>query len=231
MLDPIRLTTDLFKEKNLSDTDLHGFTEEFLIRLAKPENNPAGIYNTLLSETTTLYQTFYQTYVAHKTELAISKSITLGLNQAFRAVIDKLRSLQGLIKFLFSENSAIYHEFFPRGMTQYHHVPLANADLLLSRFRTMATMHLQATHPTEVAELNTLITKFLDEWLRHENIQAQIDATANARNQQRKALTLQLTRCFLIIASNNLENPHHFTNYYEKRYLPIRKGKKKEKPA
>ncbi len=229
MLDPIRLTTDLFKEKNLSDGSLRAFADEFLIRLSNPENNPGGIYNNLLMDTTTLYQNYYGTLVTQLTEKANSKGVTITVNDAFDAVIEKLSALQGLIKFLFSEGSGVYQEFFPQGMKQYHHVSLSRAETLFIRFRAIATIHLLSTHPAEVAELNTRITNYVNAWQQKETLGGVIDASTTTRHQQRKALTLQLTRCFLIIASNNLEKPDRFDNYYEKRHLPIRKGKKKAK--
>jgi len=62
MLDPIRLVTDLFKEKNLLDGHLLAFCDKFLIRLSNPRLNPGGIYNSLLVDTITLYQNYYRCF-------------------------------------------------------------------------------------------------------------------------------------------------------------------------
>lgn len=229
MLDPIRLVTDLFKEKNLSDANLQTFSEHFLIRLSLPDNNPGGIYNQLLVDTTTCHQNLFGTMTTEKTKAAISKGITITVNDAFDAVIRKLRSLQNLVIYKFKEDSTEYREFFPRGMAQYHHVALADAGTLFARFRAFATMYLLADYPGEVAELNTLIINYLNAFKAKENIYAERDIIATDRHDYRKTLTLQLTKSFLIIASDHLENPDKFNDYYEKRYLPIRKGKKKEK--
>lgn len=228
MLDPIRLTTDLFKEKNLSDSNLRAFAEYFLICLALPANNPAGIYDTLLVDTTTCYQNLYGSMLSQMNKAGVSKGLTITVNKAFDAVINKLRALQGLIKFKFGRNSATYKEFFPKGMKEYHHATLAGAEIPFTRFRAIATMRLQADYPTEVAEISTLITNYLNAWQAKINIYSQRDITATGRHGHRKALTLQLTKSFLIIAANNLENPDKFNDYYDKQYLPIRKGKKKK---
>ncbi len=229
MLDPVRLVTDLFKEKNLSDTNLRAFAEGFLLRVAHADNNPGGIYNTLLVDTTNCYQNLYGSIVDQKVKAATSKGLTITVKNSFDAVILKLRGLQGLAKYKFGNGSAEYKEFFPRGMKQYHHVPLGNAENLFIRFRAIATMHLLADYPGEVAELNNLITAYVNAWHAKEGLNGKIDVTATGRHEHRKALTLQLTKSFLIIASNNVENPDKFDDYYEKRYLPIRKGKKKNK--
>lgn len=228
MLDPVRLVTDLFKEKNLSDSNLRVFTEYFLICLALPDNNPGGIYNTLLVDTTLCYQNLYGSMVSQLNKAGVSKGLTITVNNAFDAVINKLRALQGLVKFKFGRNSATYKEFFPQGMKEYHHATLAGAEIPFTRFRAIATMRLQADYPAEVAEISTLISNYHNAWLAKVNIYSLRDNTATGRHQHRKALTLQLTKSFLIIASNNLENPDRFDNYYDKQYLPIRKGKKKK---
>ena len=229
MLDPIRLVTDIFKEKNLSDSNLRAFADVFLIRLATPDNNPGGIYDQLLVDTTNIYQQLYGSMVDTVSKAALSKSITITVNNAFDAVISKLRSLQGLVKYKFGKDSGIYKEFFPRGMAQYYHVALADAETLFIRFRAFATMHLLADYPAEVAELNTLITNYNNAWHAKIGVRSDRKNIATGRHQQRKALTLQLTKSFLIIASNNLEKPDKFNDYYVPRYLPLRKGKKKAK--
>lgn len=41
------------------------------------------------------------------------------------------------------------------------------------------------------------------------------------KHADRKALTLQLTFDFLVIASNNIDNPDAFDDYYDPRFLPL----------
>ncbi len=229
MLDPIRLVTDLFKEKNLSDANLRTFAEVFLIRLSQPDNNPGGIYNQLLLNTTTLYQNYYGTITNQLTKEAIGQGTTIAMNNARAKVIAKLSSLQGLVQFKFGESSAIYQEFYPRGMKEYHHATIDGLTTPLMRYRTTAALRLNADYPGEVTEVTGLINSFLDARKTQELVYAEVDAIATGRHTHRKKLTLQLTKCFLVIASDHLENPDQFDNYYEPRYLPIRKGKKKEK--
>ena len=227
MLDPIRLVTDLFKEKNLSNESLHGFAEEFLARLANPGLNPGGIYNQLLIDTTALYQTYFGVIVNQSHHYAIGKGLTIGMNQAHTAVINKLSTLQGLIKYRFKNNSGVYKEFYPQGMKEYHRATIGYSETLFSRFRVFATMYLSADYPTEVAELNTLITKFNTARRTQETVFGKQAGIRSDRKADRRALTQQLTKCFLIIASNNIEQPAKIHAYYDTRLLPIRKGKKK----
>lgn len=227
MLDPIRLVTDLFKEKNLSDNNLRTFAEEFLVRLGN--NNPGGKYNQLLVDTTTLYQSYYGTMLSQLNKNALGKATAVAMNQALDAVLRKLRSLQGLVKYKFGEESGVYRELYPQGMTEYYHARLGEYSILLVRYRALATMHLSAEYPHEMDELNTLIQTFFDARKAQENVHAQVDITATNRHENRKALTLQLTRALLIIASDHLENPDKFDDYYNPEVLPIRKAKKKKK--
>lgn len=229
MLDPIRLVTDLFKEKNLSDADLRAFTEDFLARLANPENNPAGIYNSMLVGTTNRYQNYYGNMSTQLSKEAIGKGLTISMNNALDAVLSKLRGLQGLIKFKFGDKSEVYKEFYPQEMKQYYNASLGETATLFARFLEIAVTHLQVPYPAEVAELTILIDNFTAARHAQEINFSTVDNIATDRHSSRKALTIQLTRCFLRIASDTVENPDKFDDYYEPRYLPIRKGKKKEK--
>ncbi len=227
MLDPIRLTTDLFKEKNLSDVNLRTFSENFLVRLANADNNPGGIYNQLLVETTTKHQNYYGTILSQVTKEAVGKGLTISMNQAHAAVISKLSGLQGLVKYKFGKGSEEYKEFYPQGMKQYHHAAIGSVGLLLIRFLAIAEKNLQAAYPAEVAQLALLIENFREAREAQQTNFGVVDHIATGRHEQRKALTLQLTKSFLRIASDTLENPDKFHDYYEARYLPIRKAKKK----
>lgn len=231
MLDPIRLVTDLFKEKNLSDEHLHGFTEYFLVSLANPGLNPGGIYNQLLVDTSTCFQNYYGNMKDQKYKEAVLKGLTLGMNMARKDVVGKLSVLQGLIKYTFGDKGEVYKEFYPRGMRQYYHATIGELETFLVRYRAIATMHLLGPYPDEVAELNTLIDKFINARKAQETMFSNRAASSSDRKNNRRALTRQLTKSFLIIASNNVEQPVKLRSFYESRYLPIRKGKKKKAEA
>ena len=229
MLDPVRLVTDLFKEKNLSNEHLHGFAEDFLVRLSNPQLNPGGVYNQLLVDTTALYQNYFGSMSNQATQEAIGKGLTLSMNMACDAVITKLSTLQGLIKYHFGARSSVYIEFYPQGMKQYHHATIGACGTLFTRFRAVATMHLLGPYPAEVAELNTLVIAFNKARETQERVFGNQDGFRSDRKNNRKALTRQLTKCFLRIASDCVEEPVRIKAYYESRFLPIRKGKKKKK--
>ncbi len=205
------------------------FADEFLIRLADPGLNPGGKYNSLLFETTALYQNYYGTIVNQLLKEAVGKGSTIAMNEALEAVITKLSTLQGLIKYKFGEDSSVYKEFYPQGMKQYHHARLGKQDIIMLRFRSMATMHLSADYPDEVAEVTTLINKFIAARQTQEGVYGQVSGFASDRKNHRTALTRQLTKCFLILAADCVENPVRFHAYYDTRELPIRKAKKKKK--
>ena len=229
MLDPVRLVTDLFKEKNLSNNHLHAFTEDFLVRLSNPGLNPGGIYNQLLVDTTALYQNYYGSITNQITQEAIGKGLTMSMNMACDAVIAKLSVLQDLIGYHFGAKSDVYKEFYPRGMKQYHRATIGECGTFFARFRAIATMHLAGPYPAEMAQLTTLIIDFTKARDTQETVFSKQAGFISDRKNSRRALTRQLTKCFLRIASDNIENPVRIKAYYESRYLPIRKGKKKKK--
>lgn len=221
MLNPIRLVNDLFNDEKLFDPELRPFTEDHLARLALPVNNPGGVYNTLLSNTTTKYTNYFGKITDELTKKAISEELTINMNNARTATEEKISQLQGLVKFKFGETSAVYQAFYPLGMAEYYQAKIGEIYPLFLRFVNAATANLNADYPAEVTAISGLVSNFQAARSAQETMFGEVDSISTGKHADRKILTVQLTVNFLSIALNNIDNPDKFDDYYDPRYLPI----------
>lgn len=221
MMNPEKLIEDLFDDKNLPDYKLRGFTEDHLLRLSLPANNPGGIYNTLFADITLSYNAFFGKITGESTKDAISQGLTITMENAKGEALALLSRLEGLVSFKFGKNSAIYQEFYPYGMSEYHDANLPELPTLLQRYVNAASAHLVVSNPAETADVMAKIGSFNTARAAQLATFGEVETLQTGRRQDRKALTLQLTKGLLTIAINNLENPDNFNNYYNPSYLPL----------
>lgn len=221
MMNPEKLVEDLFDDKNFADYKLRGFSQDHLLRLSIPANNPGGIYSTLITDTGSKFTAFFGAIDSELVQESINEGLTITTEETKAAAIAELSHLEGLVAFKFGKTSAIYQQFYPQGLSEYHDANLDQLPPLFNRYKTAANTHLLAGNPAEVA---ALIVK-LDAYNNARNAQLTGFGTTSTlqagRREDRKALTLQLTTNLLTIALNNLQNPDNYNNYYNPSYLPL----------
>ena len=219
MINIVRLVKDLYDDRELIDSRLRTFADDHLIRLAN--NNPGGVYNTMIADTTTAYTAYYGSFNNELVIEAVTQGLTIATNNAATAVKNKLSNQQKFIDYTFGEGSEIYQQFFPYGMTEYHNARIDDLGNLLDRYVTAATAHLTAV---QLAEVTPLVTAFTAARTAQRNAFSQTDTLRMGRRDTRKALTLQLTRNTLALASDHLNNVDAFDNYFDLTLLPISRG-------
>lgn len=222
MINPIRLCNDLFDTKELSDSNLRTFAEDHLLRLSN--NNPGAIYSSLITDTTTKFTAYFGKMSSEQLQSQIKEGLTVTKQQSRDAVEAKISSLQGLIKYKFGETSNVYQAFYPQGSEFYYKAKDGDLLTLLNTYQALATTHLNADFPADVTEYIALKTAFKEALAAQKNAFSLIDNLITGKNTDRKALTVQLTQNFLIIASNNIGNRDQFDDYYDPAYLPITDG-------
>lgn len=228
MLNPIRFVKDLFDDEDLSDVKLQPFANDHLIRLGN--NNPGGIYSQMITDTTNAYTGFYGRLTDQAVKEAISEGLTITMNNANAAVLDKLSKQRDLVAYKFGDESDVYQEFFPQGLTAYRKATLDELPNMLDGYLVAATAHLNADFPAEVTEVGGLINAY--ENARNAQLSAfsQTDSVRTGRREDRKVLTLQLTKNMLTLAIDFLEDPDRFDDYYDDKWLPITKEDGGEEP-
>ena len=222
MINPIRLCNDLFEDEKLSDSNLRTFAEDHLLRLSN--NNPGAIYSNLITDTTTKFTAYFGKMSSEQLQSQIKEGLTVTKKDSRNAVEAKISSLQGLIKYKFGETSDVYQSFYPQGIDFYYKAKDGDLLTLLNAYQALANTHLNADFPADVTEYIALKTAFKEALAAQKNAFSLIDNLITGKNTDRKALTVQLTQNFLIIASNNIGNPDQFDDYFDPAYLPITDG-------
>jgi hypothetical protein len=218
MMNPEKLIQDLFDDEKFWDYNLRAFTEDMLQRLSLPVNNPGGIYSQLITDTGTKYTAFFGQMTNAATKKAISEGLTVTMDATKAEMIKYMSDLEGLVRFRFSATPAVYQEFYPQGMTEYHHATLPQLPMLIQRFQNAANAHLT---PAETGVLTARINAFTAARAAQTTVFAEVETLQIGRRADRKLLTLQLTTNMLTIALNNIENPDNYSSYYNPSYLPL----------
>jgi hypothetical protein len=221
MLNLVRLTEDIIDDRELTNDNLRNFVEDFLLRLILAGNNPGGVYNTMITDTTLLYNNFFGKMSSEATAIAIREGLTVGKGNAKKLVFEKLSNLQGLVVYKFGKDGAVYQEFYPQGMEEYYQSRQDDLKVILDRFLTAATTHLTTDHPTDVVDVTTKINNYKASLNLKISTEGEIETLKTGRREDRKALTRKMSLNFLQLAIDHFENPDAFDNYYNPRYLPL----------
>ena len=224
MINLERLVNDIFEDEKLYDYNLRSFTEDHLIRLSLPANNPGGIYAPVIASTTTKYSNFFGKITNEITKKAISEGLTASMDAAKTAALAETSLFEKLVTYKFSANIGIYDQFYPQGLSEYHNATIGQLTSLFARLLNAANTNMLVSNPVEVGLLQTKIDAFINARIAQEIAFAEVDNLQTGRREDRQLLTLQLTTNMLTIALNNLLNPDNFNNYYNPSYLPLTEG-------
>ena len=222
MLELTRLVNDIFDDKDLSDSNLRAYADDHLIRLAN--NNPGSVYTPLITDTTTAYTAYYGSMTDEATKEAVSEGLTITMNTAKDAVLEKLSKQRDLVAYKFGADSPTYQQFFPQGMDEYRRAQLDDLTTILDRYSAAANLHLTADFPAEVTEVDALVTAYKDARTAQRDAFSETDTLRTDRRENRKTLTLQLTKNILTLAIDFLEDTDGFDDYYDPQLLPLNSG-------
>lgn len=222
MLNIIRLTNNIFDDKNLSEANLQVFAEKHIVALTN--DNPGGIYTTILADVTLAYNAFYGSVSNEAFKKTISEGNTINMNNALKAAMDRIIKVEGLVQYVYGENSSQYEAFFPLGLTEYHNANLGEIGVLHNRFLQTANDFLATQYPADVA----LIQQDFDHFKNMRTIQLnglnQVETSGSGKREDKLKLAEQLTKNALFIAMNNINKPDVFDNYFDISLLPIERG-------
>ncbi|MES2621020.1 MAG: hypothetical protein V4615_09215, partial [Bacteroidota bacterium] len=174
--------------------------------------------------TTIKYTAYYGKMSSQATQVAIREGLTIAKNNSRTAAEHKVTSLEGLVKFKFGLESPTYQEFYPQGLTEYQNCSDAALEIKLDRIVGAAGTHLTADFPDEVTAIADLRTAFKTAHLAQNNAFSNIDNVITGKHVDRKALTVQLTKNFLLVAADNIDNTDKYDDFFNPQLLPIRTG-------
>jgi len=213
MLDLKKFAINRFHNKKISDNKLKLFTEVSLARFEK--NNPAGIYDEIISDTTTAYNNYFGTIADEDIKSAVKEGSTVAVYDVLREFKKNISQQEGIVRAKFGLKSDVYQEFFPHGITEYIRANMTNAETLMNRFVSSAETH-QAVVGLEFV---TLFTNIKNDFISKRETQiklfGEVQGSKAATSKNRRDLEKQLMKNLLTVALNNIGKPKAIDIYFD----------------
>lgn len=206
-----------FDTREISDDNMRKFSETNLDRMIS--NNPGGIYDTLITNTTTVYNDYFGAITDEDVKAAIKEGSTIAMNNAMEEFKLTVSQKEGIIRGTYGKDSPTYQEFFPHGLTEYSKASLENVPTLMSRMVTSATTHQADLGVDFVTLFTTLESTFTTARTAQLTLIGEVAGKKDATATMRDAVEVQLMTNVLTIALNNIGNIEAVNNYFDQSFI------------
>lgn len=209
--------------KAVSDNTLKELTQKHLTSMS--ENNPGGIYDTLITDTTQAYTNYFGAMTDEATKIAIKEGKTVTMNIKLTAFKDFVSQQEGLIRSKWGTESEEYQEFYPQGITEYTKAPLESIEQIMERYKNAATAHQADVGAPFVTDVTTLIDEFIAARQSQISLMAIVEGKKSETSVNRDVVEIQVMKNILIIASNNVGDPSKLEDYFDQSLIRPQKQK------
>lgn len=217
MLDLRNFFKNHFDTREVSDDNLHKFTEDHISRLMARNGN--GQYSQLIAETTQLHAKFYNYVKQEDQTFSLQQGKTLLTDNIISEFVSQVSRREGAVKAEFGKDSPEYQEFFPQGLTEYHQISKANAEMLMDRIYQKGISYQNALG----SNFGNIFGDILDRYLAARNQQLQamgnVDAFKSEASAAREMLTLQLMRNLLTVATQYVGNLDRLDDFFSQEII------------
>ncbi len=134
--------SNVFSAERITDARLQNFVRLLIETLTL--NNVGGIFDADILALTTGYTSYFGNYIAKAVDVADSASSTITIDDATLAFVDGTRNKHSLIESVYAKTTAIYKQFFPKGLTEFSKITRINV-LSVSHRMTVKSAQYQAT--------------------------------------------------------------------------------------
>jgi hypothetical protein len=207
-----RLSKDLFQSANFSRNELNLFTVDFISKVKGKKID--GFSEDEVTALVAAHNEFVGNYGNLASKSAKQKGKTISRQEARNNIIDFIKQKEGLIKSTFKKGSAVYTEFYPQGVSEYHSATVEGIKVLLIRYSDAAQKYENELGKDFVNTLLELQTSYVNARDNQVSDKAENKNTEVALKKSRKALTVQLTKCVLLIAANTIGKEAEFLSYF-----------------
>lgn len=213
MLDLKNFFKNHFNSVQVSDDSLRKFSEDHLQRLTT--NNGNGVYLPLLTDTQAFYNDFNIIIKKEDQTFSAQQGKTLTTDNIMSDFVQMVSRKEGAVRSEFGKDSAEYQEFFPNGLSEYHQVSKANAEMLMERIRNAGQTYIAQLGQNFVTIFDTLLNNYLA--ARQQQLQtiAKVGALKSDAEIAREKLTQQLMRNLLIISADFIGHPDRLDDYFD----------------
>lgn len=223
MLNIINFFKILFDTVRISDLNLRKFCEDNLQRTIA--NNPGGIYNGLITDTTTAYNGYYGAIIDEDARTAVKEGSTIAMNNAMENFQDNVSQKEGIIRGTYGKDSPTYQEFFPYGLTEYSNANLQGVGVLMDRMVTASTAHQVELGLDFVTLFTNLRDTFNTARTAQLNLIGEVAGKKDVTADTRDAVEVQLMKNILFVAYNNVGNLEAMNTYFDQSFIRPKKQK------
>ena len=137
MIDLKRYFRNPFADKEISTTELQKFAEDHLAKLAAA--NEGGSYDARITDTTAAYEGYFGELTNVSLRVAVQKAATQTMKERWTEFVKWMTGKgEARVKDRADKPSAVYTEFFPTGLTEYHSANVADGQTLARRVKASA---------------------------------------------------------------------------------------------
>ncbi|WP_353567806.1 hypothetical protein [Haloferula sargassicola] len=140
MIDLNRFFNNPFTDRAISNTELQKFAEDHLAKLAAA--NDEGIWDALLTDGSAAYEAYFGGLTDASLRMALQKAATQTMNSRWAEFVKWMTTRgEARVKDRAEKPSAVYTEFFPLGLSEYHSATVPQGQTLVNRAKASAATH------------------------------------------------------------------------------------------
>ena len=202
-----------FDTSKISDDKLKKFTEDHLQKLIS--NNTSGQFDTIITDTTSAYTTYYGSISDEGARYALQQALTKAMNNTVEAFKKAVSQKEGIIRGTFGKDAPAYQEFFPFGVGEYTHANLADIERLMDQFLTAANAHSAEVGIPFITEFQNYKSAYLSARESQLLKKAEVTDLKSASSVKRDVVEVQLMKNLLTIAGMYVGNDDMCNDYFD----------------
>ena len=213
MLDLRNFFKNHFDSALVSDDNLRKFAEDHIQRLTS--NNTNGQYQQLLNDIQPLYDDFNTIIKKEDQTYSQQQGKTMTTDNILSDFVQMVSRKEGAVRSEFGKDSPEYQEFFPMGLSEYHQVSKANAEMLMERMRNAGQNYVGTLGTNFVTIFDTFLTDYIAARQAQLQTIAKVGSLKSDAESSREKLTKQLMRNLLIISADFIGHPDRLDDYFD----------------
>lgn len=213
MLDLRNFFKNHFDSTLVSDDNLRKFAEDHIQRLTS--NNTNGQYQQLLNDIQPLYNDFNTIIKKEDQTYSQQQGKTMTTDNILSDFVQMVSRKEGAVRSEYGKDSAEYQEFFPSGLSEYHQVSKANAEMLMERMRNAGQNYVGTLGTNFVTIFDTFLTDYIAARQAQLQTIAKVGSLKSDAESSREKLTKQLMRNLLIISADFIGHPDRLDDYFD----------------
>jgi len=212
-----RFFENLFDDRQISIGELTNFSSDHIERIRA--NDPTGIFGAILAQTETKHNALENAVNALGTDTSQREGRTKDMNEVVSDFKMKVSRVEGVISFTYDRQSGTYQEFYPKGITEYSHMTIEDAEKLIKRFTTAVDNHALELPPAVQTEFQQLLADYQAARTEQLKEKGEVGGSRDEVHTAQTALQLQLSVNVLTIALAFSGKPEKAAVYFDQSLL------------